>query len=160
MRCCLALLVLSLAWQGPAAADRPAPDFVLRALDGHNYRLSEYRGEVVAVVFWASWCGGCAEELGLLQSISDAYSGYGFQVLAVAVGERAGAAASMASALDLRYPVLYDADRRVSRAWDPPRLPTTFLLDRSGTVRHVAAADDTVEEGAELAERVRRLLEE
>lgn len=159
MRCCAASLGLGLAClahAGPAMA----PDFALKALDGRNYRLSEYRGEVVAVVFWASWCGGCREQVALLQRLEDVYREWGLRVLAINLDEKAGTAASVAAAMQVRFPVLQDPDRSVSRAWDPARLPATYLVDRSGALRHAVLAGEAPPETKELIDRVRALLDE
>jgi peroxiredoxin len=162
MRCRAALLGLGLltAAVAQAAEPAPAPDFALPAVDGHNYRLSEQRGQVVALVFWASWCGGCREQLALLRDLEAFYRDWGLRVMAVSLDERPRDAARVAAALGLTYPVMHDHDKAVSRAWDPRRLPATYLLDRSGVVRFAQWAGDGPPETKELVSRLRTLLDE
>ena len=162
MRCCAAFLGLGLLGSSlaQAAEPAPAPDFALQALDGRNYRLSEQRGEVVALVFWASWSGGSREQLALLRDLGTLYRDWGLRVMAVSLDDKQKIAASVAAALALDYPVLLDPDRAVSRTWDPPRLPATYLLDRSGVVRYVQVAGDGPPGTRELIARMRALLDE
>jgi peroxiredoxin len=162
MRCCAALLGLAVGVSCLArAGDFPAaPEFALKAIDGRNYRLSEYRGEVVAVVFWASWCGGCREQLALMRDLRTLYADWGLQVLAVNLDDRPRAAAGVSSTLGLGYPVLQDTDKAVSRTWDPPSLPATYLVDREGRLRYAQGAGDGPPETRKLIARLRALLDE
>lgn len=162
MRCCapllgLAWLVAPLAW---ATEPVPAPDFALPSLDGGNYRLSEQRGEVVALVFWASWCGGCREQLALLRDLETLYRPWGLRVMAVSLDDQPRDAARAVAGLGLTYPVMHDRDKVVGKAWDPPRLPATYLLDRSGVVRYALVAGDGPPETKKLIARLRALLDE
>jgi len=149
-----------MAFLARAAEPPAAPDFALQGLDGRNYRLSEHRGEVVALVFWASWCSGCREQLAVLRDLGALYSDWGLKVLAVSLDDRPRDAASVVATLGLTYPVMPDVDKAVSRNWDPPRLPTTYLLDRSGAVRYVLVAGDGPPQTQELIDRMRALLDE
>ena len=162
MRCCAALLGLGLLTVSMAQAGEtaPAPDFVLPAVDGKNYRLSEHRGEVVALVFWASWCGGCREQLVLLRNLEAVYRDWGLRVMAVSLDDESRRVASIATALGLAYPVMIDQEKVVSRDWDLRRLPATFLLDRSGVVRYVQVMGEGSPETEELIDRMRGLLDE
>ena len=162
MYCCAALLGLAFmgsqsAWSAPPVA---VADFALPALDGRNYRLSEYRGEVVAVAFWASWCGGCREQLAVLRDLEGYYRNWGLRVISVSLDDRPQEAAAVATALGLTYPVLHDRDKAVSKAWDPERLPATYLLDRSGAVRFVHEVGDGPPDTRKLIARMRMLLDE
>ena len=145
--------------QVAVAEARAAPDFALKALDGYNYRLSEYRGDVVAVVFWASWCGGCRRELERLQRLAGAYGNAGFQVLGVTVDETADPARAVAEAVGAAFPQLLDSTKSVSKAYRLQDLPTTVLIDRSGAVRFVHGESDTRDEREALGE-LRMLLDE
>lgn len=164
------LMILSIALLGaslavasvPAPApDRAvaAPDFALKALDGHNYRLSEYRGQVVAVVFWASWCGGCRRELERLQRLGDIYGDAGLQVLGVAVDLQADPARSVAAAAGAAFPQLLDSAGSISRAYGIEELPTIVLVSRAGTLRASYGEIDAQGERTLLNE-LRMLLDE
>ncbi|MGH6781310.1 MAG: peroxiredoxin family protein [Sphingomonadaceae bacterium] len=130
---CAALAAISL---NVLAADRPAaPDFALRSLTGSNHRLSEHRGEVVALLFWASWCGDCRRELVRFERLRKTYASAGLVVLAVNLDKRPAQAATHASVAGIGYPVLVDADKEVSKAYDADQLPLILLIDRQGVVR-------------------------
>jgi len=120
---------------GGARAGQPAPDFVLKSTSGENLRLSEWRGEVVLLSFWAKWCGRCTDQLDQLEKLQQQYQSQGVQVVAVNIdpdGEPARDAASRRKLL-----VLHDADQSVARQYELSELPLTVLVDPHGNVRHV-----------------------
>ncbi len=146
---------------GPAGAAEPAaaPDFALKALDGRNHRLSEHRGEVVALLFWGSWCGGCRRELERLERLRATYEGAGLVAYGVVLDADPGEARSIAGALATTYPQLHDGRRSVAKAYRPERLPTLLLVDRAGAVRFAYGELDARGERAMLAD-LRALLDE
>jgi peroxiredoxin len=117
------------------APQAPAPDFTLRTADGRNLRLQEQRGQVVLLNFWASWCGPCKQEMPHLNRLYDKYRASGFVLLGVNIDDDARAASNSAVKLGLRFPVLLDADKAVSRLYDLGSMPATVLIDRDGRVR-------------------------
>jgi peroxiredoxin len=152
------LSVAALACALPAyAAAEPsaAPDFVLKATDGRNLRLSEYRGDPVIVTFWGSWCGQCREALVTLDEVAKRTS---TPVLGVNLDGNVERASSVATSLDLHFPTLVDDRKTVARAYDVSRLPLTLLIDRDGTVR--AAWDGVSVPPDELAGRLDLLRQE
>ncbi len=157
----LALWALVPASSSAAAAlvGQPAPDFTLRSLAGENLRLSEHLGEVVIINFWASWCGPCRQEMPLLDQLHSKYRLAGLTLLSINLDEDAERAAEMAQALKVSYPVLLDARKQVSRAYQVGAMPLTILVDREGVVRYVA---ESYKPGYEkrYAEQLRELLNE
>ena len=142
------------------AADAPtAPDFALRSASGSNHRLSEHRGEVVALVFWASWCGDCRRELERFERLRKTYAPVGLVVYAVNLDKAAAQAGAVAGASGIGYPVLIDADKSVSRAYRADDLPLIVLIDRNGVVR---ARHDALDEREErgLMVSLRDLIDE
>jgi len=112
-----------------------APDFVLKSTDGHNLRLSEYRGDVVVLAFWASWCGSCKSALAELNTIADAPDSGRPVVLGISLDGDAARASSIAQSLGLKYPTLVDTRQAIGRLYDVETLPLTLLVDRDGIVR-------------------------
>lgn len=112
-----------------------APDFALHSVKGGNYRLSEHRGEVVALIFWASWCGACRHELERFAKLQATYAPAGFVVLSVSLDEEPARAAAIAEAAGIDYPVLLDAGAKVSRTYKADNLPLILLIDRNGVIR-------------------------
>lgn len=115
----------------------PAPDFTLRSAEGRNLRLSEQRGRVVMVNFWATWCGPCKVEMPHLNRIYEKYRSAGFVLLGVNVDDDPKAAVALAARLGVTFPVLFDAEKSVSRLYSLDSMPATVLIDRDGKVRHV-----------------------
>ena len=116
---------------------RPAPDFALKSSTGANLRLSEYRGDVVMINFWATWCGPCRQEMPLLEELYGRYQRVGFNLLGVNIDDDSSRAMRMAEELGVSFPVLFDARKEVSRLYEVEAMPVTVLVDREGTVRHV-----------------------
>jgi peroxiredoxin len=136
----LALAALVAGGGAAAAAVTPsagAPDFTLPRLGGANLRLQEQRGQVVMVNFWATWCGPCRVEMPHLARLYDKYRASGFTVLAVNIDEDPHKAANLATQLGMRFPVLLDTEKKVSRLYDLSTMPSTVLIDREGRVRYV-----------------------
>ncbi len=154
---CLAGIGAGLAAASLSGAQ--APDFVLKNLAGENLRLSEYRGEVVMLSFWASWCSECRAQLAELNGIHSAYGQMGFQSLTVSMDKNRRDTSATMGALSLGYPVLYDADLEVSRLYDVDSLPLAMLIDREGIVREVIHGYGQGSEPQYL-ERVQTLLAE
>jgi peroxiredoxin len=135
----LALLAAAAPWvaAAPLAPTAPAPDFTLRTLDGQKLRLGEQRGRVVLVNFWATWCGPCRQEMPHLNKLYEKYKSSGFVLLGVNVDDDTRQAAGVADKLGVKFPVLPDADKRVSRQYDLSAMPSTVLIDRDGKVRYL-----------------------
>jgi peroxiredoxin len=112
-----------------------APDFVLKSLSGKNLRLSEYRGEVVMLTFWAAWCGDCRAQLEELGAMRDRYQDAGVELLAVSLDQNAKQAGEASA--DVTFPVLHDAGGEVGRLYDVTKMPVMVLIDRGGVVREV-----------------------
>ena len=114
-----------------------APDFALKSSTGENLRLSEYRGDVVMINFWATWCGPCRQEMPLLDELYNRYQRVGFNLLGVNIDDDSSRAMQMAEELGIDFPVLFDASKEVSRLYEVEAMPVTVLVDREGTVRYV-----------------------
>ena len=135
-------LLIGAAWTAaasPAAATlvgKDAPDFVLKATDGNNLRLSEFRGQVVLVNFWARWAGESRQEIPALNKIYTTYGRAGLVVLGVSVDEDLQRAHEFANAMKVSYPIMFDTGSDVGRDYRLEKMPMTILVDRSGVVRY------------------------
>lgn len=109
-----------------------APDFTLQNLDGEMVTLSELRGEVVLINFWATWCGPCRQEM---PAIEARYNRGGFQVLAVDFGETAEQVQGFLDEIGVLLPVLLDSDGAVQELYRVRGYPSTFIIDENGIVR-------------------------
>jgi thiol-disulfide isomerase/thioredoxin len=119
----------------PAWTGGPTPPLTLEDLDGRLHDLVRYRGKVVVVNFWATWCPPCRDELPSLERLREALRGRPFEVLAVNVAEGESRVKRFLTAVPLGVPVLLDPQGDTQRAWKVRGLPATFLLDREGAIR-------------------------
>ncbi len=122
---------------GSGLTGQVAPDFVLKSSSGENLRLSEYRGDVVMVNFWATWCGPCRQEMPLLDELYSRYQRVGFSLLGVNIDDDSRKAMNMISELGVSFPVLFDSRKEVSKLYEVNAMPVTVIIDREGNVRHV-----------------------
>ena len=134
-----ALYVLVLAMLAPlaiaASSSGPAANFTLKSASGENIRLSEYRGQVVLLNFWASWCGPCRQEMPELDVLHQKYEGLGFTVFGVNVEQDRKMADKILRDIPVTFPILFDDQNAVSELYDVDAMPVTVLVDRNGDIR-------------------------
>lgn len=138
-------------WKGGAT-----PALELEDVQGKMHRLSEYRGKVVLLNFWATWCTPCREEMPSMASLEDSLQGRPFAVLAVNVGEGASAARSFGEKMALPFPLLLDRDMKTTRAWGARVLPASYVIGPDGKVAYsyVGAIDWNAPEVRKAIERL------
>jgi thiol-disulfide isomerase/thioredoxin len=123
-------------------------------LAGRDVDLSSFKGEVVLVNFWATWCEPCREEMPSLQRLQQKLGGKGLRVLAVNVGEGAARIRQFLERTPVSLSILRDADSDVMKAWRVRMLPASFLVDRRGKLRYQivgeADYDDPVQQAPVL----------
>ncbi len=120
-----------------AGSGKPAPQFDLPSREGKEVNLAQYKGQVVMLNFWASWCGPCRQEMPLLESIYKKYNKLGFVLLGVNVEPDSNAAINWLKQTPVSFPVLYDKDSKVSSLYDVEGMPSTVMIDRKGNVRMI-----------------------
>ena len=136
-----------------------APDFVLKSVSGENYRLSEFRGQVVLISFWASWCGECRSQLEELAELYERYSGAGLEMLAISLDRDLDQVSDAANAIGIGFPALHDAGGVVGEQYAVDRMPLVVLIDQDGVVREEFSGFHKGEEDHYL-EQARALLAE
>lgn len=130
--------------------DRPAPAFTAAALDGGApLALTDLRGEVVLVDFWATWCGPCTTQFAHLNDWHRRYASRGLHIVALS-DEEPDLVREYVTSQQLAYPVALDPDDRIRAAYLVPGMPSTVIIDRAGVVRYVTvgAVDPAEIEGA------------
>ena len=145
----VALLAWSCAAGAAGAADRElkpwsggaAPPLALRDVRGNEHKLSDYRGKVVVINFWATWCDPCREEMPSMQRLQDKLAGKPFAILAVDFGEGAPRVNEFLKKVPVRFTVLLDRDTSVATAWKVKVLPTTLVIDPEQRIRYSVIGD-------------------
>jgi len=141
-------------------AERPlAPDYTLTDLDGRKHRLSELRGKVVLVNFWATWCPPCRRELPSMQRLAEALGREAFVMHAVDSGEDEETILPFvfSTGVELRFPILLDRNSEVLKAWPVVALPTSFVIDPQGRIAYRAVGGREWDDPA-LVRQIRSLL--
>ena len=156
-----AAIVLTSALAASAGATTPqaAPDFALPARDGGDVRLSELKGQVVMINFWATWCGPCRQEMPLLQQLHAKYEPLGFTLLGVNVESDSVAAQSWLKAVPVTFAILFDRSNEVAGRFGVEGMPSTVFVDRAGNVRYVHRGYKPGDE-AKYADTIRSLVKE
>ena len=132
------MLVASLAMQysilRAEETEKTTPGFTLPLLGGGTGSLSDFKGKVVYVDFWASWCGPCRKSLPLYESLYRETGPERFQVLAINLDEDEADAVRFLEKHPVSYPVFLDPSGGTATAWEVKVMPSSFLLDASGTI--------------------------
>ena len=144
------LFALLLALALPAAAAElkpwpggPAPSLELVDLQGKKHSLADYRGKVVLINFWATWCAPCREEMPSIERLRASLEGRPFAVLAVNLAEPESRIQKFLDAMPLGFTILLDRDTKTTRAWQAKVLPATYIVGADGAIRyrHVGELD-------------------
>jgi peroxiredoxin len=146
LRALAAILSLSLACAAGAAdlkpwTGEPLPAFSLRDLDGAPHRLADYRGKVVLINFWATWCGPCRDEMPSIQDLRSQLKGKPFAVLAINLDEPESRVRKFLARWKVDLPVLLDPERTVARQWNARILPATFIVGPDGRIRYSSVGE-------------------
>jgi peroxiredoxin len=138
LACCASLVAAQQLkpWTGGAT-----PPLALRDLDGRLHRLEDYRGKVVLVNFWATWCEPCREEMPSMNRLRASLEGQAFAVLAVNLAESEARIRRFVEQLPLEFPVLLDRDSGAARAWRARLLPVSFVIGPDGRIRYSAVGE-------------------
>lgn len=148
---CLAAALAAALLAGPGAASAAGgtmkpwsggatPPLALRDLEGREHKLADYKGKVVVLNFWATWCDPCREEMPSMQRLQDKLAGK-LVILAVDYGEGAPRIKDFLQKVPVKFTVLLDRDTTAATAWKVKVLPTTLVIDPEQKVRFVAVGD-------------------
>jgi thiol-disulfide isomerase/thioredoxin len=144
-----------------ASSSGPAPAFKLSARGGKSVELAQFKGQVVMINFWATWCKPCRDEMPLLEDIYKKYKPMGFTMLGVNVEPDPKDAEAWLSKLPkpVTFPIAYDADSKVSMLYKVKTMPSTVIVDRKGNVRVLHRGYKTGDENIYLTQ-IRAMLKE
>jgi peroxiredoxin len=153
------LIAASAFAAAPSMVGKEAPDFALKGIDGRNLRLSEFRGQVVLVNFWARWAGDTRLLMPALDRINTTYQRAGLVVLGISVDEDLRRSREFADAMSVSYPILFDAGSTIGRDYQLQKMPMTILVDRNGVIRYSSVGFKRGDERVYL-DQIRELLRE
>ena len=123
-------------WKGGAT-----PPLELKDLQGRDHRLEDYKGKVVVVNFWATWCEPCREEMPSMQRLKERMPGASFALLAVNYAEGNPRVEEFLKKVPVDFAILMDRDSAVSRRWQARALPYTVVLDPQLRIRYTVTGD-------------------
>ena len=137
----------------------PADTFTVRDVNGKLVSLSDFKGKVVLLNFWATWCPPCAKEMPSMERLYRTYGANGLVIVGVSVDTAAPRdVKEYADKLKITFPILHDRDMIISRRYSNPGVPTSYLIDRQGRVAYrVLGEYDWF--GSEAHEAVKGLLQ-
>lgn len=118
-----------------AAEGGAAPDFTVKDLDGKDVKLSELKGSVVLVNFWATWCPPCREEIPSMMKLNRAMNGKAFRMLAISIDEGGKDAVVKFFKGNRDLPTYLDTDGKISQLYGTTGVPETFVVDKQGVIQ-------------------------
>ncbi|HEO66286.1 MAG TPA: TlpA family protein disulfide reductase [Spirochaetes bacterium] len=113
---------------------KQANNFTLKNLEGQKVSLKDFRGKVVFLNFWATWCGSCRAEMPSMQKLYQTLKDKDFVMLGVAVDQTQDPVEPYVELLEMTFPVVYDSDKEVSSRYRLSATPTTYIIDKDGTI--------------------------
>ena len=155
-----ALLAAALAIPGLALSGTgPAPEFQLASAGGKPVSLTQYKGQVVMINFWATWCGPCRTEMPVLEQLHKKYKPMGFTMIGVNVEPDSAGAVDWLKATPVTFPILFDTDSKVSKLYAVSGMPSTVIVDRKGNLRYLHRGYKAGDEN-EYLDQIRALVRE
>jgi len=127
--------VITMQPDGLPVVGNPAPDFTLMDLEGRTWTLSELKGQVVFLNFWATWCPPCISEMPSMQNLYNTLPQDQFKMLTILYSDEASNAKDFAEKLEITLPILVDGDKKVGMEYGLTGVPETFILDKQGIIR-------------------------
>ena len=157
----IALAVVCASAALAASSSGPAPAFQLSGRGGKSIDLAQFKGQVVMINFWATWCKPCRDEMPLLEDIYKKYKPMGFTMLGVNVQPESKEAETWLGKLakPVTFPIAFDVDSKVSKLYKVETMPSTVLVDRKGNVRVLHRGYKTGDENFYLTQ-IRTMLKE
>ena len=137
---CLLIAFFSVGLQAEENEKSIAPNFTLKSHQGKNIKLSELRGQVIMLNFWASWCGSCIQQFPQLNQYYQQNKDRGFTLLAINMDEDIKKAQRFTGKRNIHFPVLFDPENQIIQRYSIDDIPAAVLIDRDGYIRYTLNA--------------------
>jgi len=134
--CCFQQALAAQAEIKPWPSDSKLDEFILPDVKDVRHALSDYRGKVVLINFWASWCPPCITEMPELTKLKQQFAGQPFEIITLNVGEKRYRVRKFVKLINFDLPVLLDTSSETFDNWGVKTLPTSFILDANGNIRY------------------------
>jgi peroxiredoxin len=135
------VLLCATLWVGGSASALDAgtrlPEIGLQDLAGRRVDTASLKGKVVLVDFWASWCAPCKQEMPVLERLYQKYRDRGLTIVGVSVDQEGANVGGFLKQLKVTFPIVHDKSHDVANRFKPPRMPSSYIVDRNGVVRYV-----------------------
>ncbi len=121
-----------------ALLNNPAPDLAGDSLNGHGkVSLAQWKGKVVLVDFWATWCEPCKKSFPRLEELHVKYGASGLEIVGVSEDDEGNGVKDFGGKYGAKFPLLWDKEKNIAGKWHPPAMPSSFIVDKKGVVRFV-----------------------
>ncbi len=128
-------------WEIEGLKNKPAPQFAAEDMQGEKHSLEDYRGRVVLLNFWATWCSPCRREMPALIKLHERYRDKGVVLLAISVDESKAAIKAFTRKLPLPFPVISDPEENISSLYKVFAYPTSFLIGKNGRIEEIITGE-------------------
>ena len=118
-------------------SNNPAPSFSTESIDGKRISLDDLSGKVVLVDFWATWCEPCKKSFPKLEELRVKYGASGLEIVAISEDDEETGIKEFGQTYGAKFPLVWDKDKSIAGKYKPPNMPSSFLVDKKGVVRHV-----------------------
>ncbi len=138
--------------------NNPAPSFSAESINGKGkVSLDQWKGKVVLVDFWATWCEPCKKSFPKLEELRVKYEASGFAIVAISEDDEDTGIKQFGQTYGAKFPIVWDKDKSIAGKYKPPNMPSSFIVDKNGVVRHVHLGYHDGEE-KEIEQEVKSLL--
>lgn len=163
MKTLLLFLTLGIHLYAGISEGDKAPDFTLKTLDGSKtYSMQSFRGEVVLLNLWASWCKGCKKEMPEFFELQKSYK-KGFKLVTVSVDDKTAKSQKFLNSVEKKtgiktpFITLHDSDKSVAKAYQCVAMPSSYLIDKKGTIRLIIVGSLHADDMEQLKQEINKL---
>ena len=151
------LLVSGSLLSNPAVAGEPAPNLSLKKLDDSSFKLSDYKGDVVYVDFWATWCPPCRKSFPWMEEMHQKYSDLGFKVVAISLDTKRDVIDQFLKTMTTSFIIAHDASGDSATQFKVKGMPSSYLIDRKGNIQ-VAHMGFNSKDKSKLEAEIKKLI--